>query len=771
MRTNDIQKALKPVGLLALASLCACTISGTTDPKKDRFEPPPAAEPYQPPTPEAKARKLVILHTNDEHSHLLGFSPMTEYPFDPEADGKVNPAKVAARIGKDEKTLGGMARRQYLVNKIRAESADPVLLLSAGDNTMGTVFHAAGSSGAPDYVAMGALGYDFTTLGNHEFDFGPDYLAATVRASQKMLFGGAVPILASNTYFDDVKPGGAGTDLQSLVGEGNSGAPIMPWATKRLANGLKVGFLGLMGYEAQLVAAGKGPIAFSVPQSGKKCATSADCDVGTSCTRKVCVDPLDAAGHVGAIAADAQPVVTLLREQEKVDLVVALTHLGKAEDVAVASLVSGIDVIIGGHSHDVVAPLTVTNAGGKTLIAQAGAYGTLLGQVTLSVAPNGAVSLVEEETKQLVLDGKLDTEIYAGTNLAATPPVLSPAFETALGLTGGILGPVLKGLNDALAPVLGAKLLDQVAASDHDVVGEIPFQDSNLSNLVTDASFGIVASGACLNPAAEKIIAVQANGVLRDSLRFGSPDGNGKRWTSVADIFGVLPLGASPWADSSVAAPGFPVVVFRMHPAELFVAADVGVTKGLESDSFFLSYSGMRVTFNRSFPAFDKKTFDPMSTEPGGRVTKLELGNDQAGWTTLYEYDAAKPWALRWKGIHPSTGTVTVITNLYLAGFLDAFGLSAYAADGTTKVVLPQTVMCQTMEPAPDCAGGKPALKECASLPGSVLAPSPNWKYPEVKEWGVLLKYLTSPQALGGTIPATMYAGSAPKNPRVVEVK
>jgi len=58
--------------------------------------------------------------------------------------------------------------------------------------------------------------------------------------------------------------------------------------------------------------------------------------------------------------------------------------------------VTGIDVIIGGHSHDVVAPLTVTNAGGKTLIAQAGAYGALLGQVTLSVAPNGAVSLVEE---------------------------------------------------------------------------------------------------------------------------------------------------------------------------------------------------------------------------------------------------------------------------------------------------------------------------------------------------------------------------------------
>ena len=84
-------------------------------------------------------------------------------------------------------------------------------------------------------------------------------------------FGGAVPIIASNIHFDDVT-GVNGAALASMYGEGDSGAPLVPWATKTLSNGLKIGFIGLMGYDAALVAPGKSPIAFSVPITGSECA-------------------------------------------------------------------------------------------------------------------------------------------------------------------------------------------------------------------------------------------------------------------------------------------------------------------------------------------------------------------------------------------------------------------------------------------------------------------------------------------------------------------
>ena len=469
--------------------------------------------------------------------------------------------------------------------------------------------------------------------------------------------------------------------------------------------------------------------------------------------------PENAAGHVGAIAAEAQPLVTLLREEQQVDLVVAITHLGLAEDMALAQLTTGIDAIIGGHSHDKVTPTPVNG----TVIVQAGDYGRLLGQLTLEISPEGAVSVVESESMLHEVDSSLDAEIYAGTDLLASPPVLSQSFERGLELTGAVIGPVLGGLNAALGPALGANLLDPVVASDHDIVGEVPHKDTNLMHLVTDAAFAVVAGGACINPAIQPVVAVQANGVIRESLRFGAGG-----TTTVADVFGVLPLGASPWAAPAVQAPGFPTVMFRLRPVDLFIGADIGVTKGLESDSFFLSYSGMRVHYDPSFEAFDPATFNPMGTAPGGRITKMELGNDQAGWTPIYEYDATLPWAARWAPeLNPLTGSITVITNLYLAGFLEAFGLSPRDAAGEV-MPLPATVLCQNMEPDPNCLEGRPALAPCLTLPGSTTSPV-SWRYPEVKEWGLLLKFLTA--GLGGTIPTPMYAGELPASPRVIAVE
>ncbi|EGW54296.1 thiosulfohydrolase SoxB [Candidatus Endoriftia persephonae] len=81
-----------------------------------------------------------------------------------------------------------------------------------------------------------------------------------------------------------------------------------------------------------------------------------------------------------------QTVVDAVRENEKPDVVIVLSHNGMDVDLKMASRVSGIDVIFGGHTHDgMPAPTIVKNAGGKTLVTNAGSNGKFLGVMDLDV--------------------------------------------------------------------------------------------------------------------------------------------------------------------------------------------------------------------------------------------------------------------------------------------------------------------------------------------------------------------------------------------------
>ena len=250
--------------------------------------------------------KLVILHTNDVHSRIDPF-PM---------DGSRNQGR------------GGVAARAALINKIRQESPN-VLLLDAGDIFQGTpYFNFYG--GELELKMMSMMGYDAGIMGNHDFDNG-------VEGFYKQLPHANFPILNSNYDFSD-----------TLLHDKTQPYKIFK------KDGLRIGVFGL-GIELTGLV--------NKVQYGNT----------------VYLDPI----------AKALEIEKLLKEDRQCDIVICLSHLGyrysdqKVSDVVLAKSTKYIDLIIGGHTHTFLEkPDSIRNLKGKeVLINQVGFAGINLGRI------------------------------------------------------------------------------------------------------------------------------------------------------------------------------------------------------------------------------------------------------------------------------------------------------------------------------------------------------------------------------------------------------
>ena len=264
------------------------------------------------PTAAQEELRVTFLHTSDEHSHLLPF-PLADH-----------------RPGGQGTSPGGLARLATVVEEWRsrkAEASEPVLLTSAGDHLGGTPFAWLLLEGrAPELGLMVELGYDLTTLGNHEFDYDAHRLAGYLRAAGFPEAAHRTAIVASNTRPPADHPlADVGLRRHHLLA---------------LPNGLRVGVVGLLGDEARRFVTLADPVEFD-----------------------------------DAVPA-ARSAVAELR-QAGAQLVVAVTHSGLTEDRALARAVPDIDLILGGHDHLLLEEPVVE---GSTIIVHPGAY---LRQVTL----------------------------------------------------------------------------------------------------------------------------------------------------------------------------------------------------------------------------------------------------------------------------------------------------------------------------------------------------------------------------------------------------
>jgi len=252
--------------------------------------------------------KITILHTNDTHSRLEPF-PM---------DGSRNQG------------LGGIASRGKLISKIRNEEEN-VLLLDAGDIFQGTPYFNI-YKGEPEIKAMTSLGYDATTIGNHDFDAGMESLATQLTRHANF------PMLVCNYDF-------TGTAME------NKTQPYKIFKKQKL----KIGVFGI-GIEP------KGLIPENLFGVMKY------------------LDPVQSANEV----ADQ------LKRKEGCDMVICLSHLGnkykdknQVSDEVLSKETENIDLIIGGHTHTFLdEPLVYKNKKNNDVIVnQVGFAGIILGRL------------------------------------------------------------------------------------------------------------------------------------------------------------------------------------------------------------------------------------------------------------------------------------------------------------------------------------------------------------------------------------------------------
>lgn len=271
------------------------------------------------------SQDIVILHTNDLHSHVNGFSPEAEYtPF----------------LNDNDCTRGGFARIAGFIQSEKEKYGDKLLVVDAGDFLMGTLFHSIELSHGLGLNLMHKMGYDYVAIGNHEFDFGPDSLALIISNNFN---NGAIPRLLCSNYKQSVNVSDSMLQkhfLNDVIGE---------YAiTER--NGYKIGLFALLGIDA----------VESIP---------AKYGVETYNYKKT-----------------ARRIARYMRNVEGVDLVIALSHSGvvknkkgnwKGEDIALAA-VSEIDIVISGHTHTV---MKQAGYGNNTPVVQTGTAGVYVGKV------------------------------------------------------------------------------------------------------------------------------------------------------------------------------------------------------------------------------------------------------------------------------------------------------------------------------------------------------------------------------------------------------
>ncbi|MDR3248785.1 MAG: 5'-nucleotidase C-terminal domain-containing protein [Treponema sp.] len=298
---------------------------------------------------------------------------------------------------------GGLAERATYVKEVRAANPQ-VLLIDAGDINTGPALSNMFAA-EPDFLAYNLIGYEVGTFGNHEFDGNLDKL-------QKQLAQARFPLISSNIKTADGK----------FLGDGQYLVKDYP--------GFRVGLFGITTLRTKIIASPDKSLTF--------------------------INEIDA----------AKAVVDILKNKEKADIIIGITHIGDVKEGAdhivspeLAQAVPGIDIIIDGHSHSF---FEAAKKIGGTYLVTSNEWGKYVGEGRLSVVDG---KLAGFDWKPVEINNKDATAYAADSEVAA---LIAPYKEKA---------------DLALKEVVGE-------AAEEFVFGNrlTRYQETALGNIVTDAN-------------------------------------------------------------------------------------------------------------------------------------------------------------------------------------------------------------------------------------------------------------------------------------------
>ena len=287
---------------------------------------------------ESDTKEVDVMFTHDTHSHLDSFTT--------NVDGELQ-------------EVGGFARIKTLINEQKKENPN-TLILDGGDFSMGTLIQTVYDTQAAELRMLGYLGYDVTTLGNHEFDYRSKGLANMLKAAKSS--GETIPeLVVCNVDWKGMKKTGL-NDGQKQIQSGFETYGVKDYVVIQKGD-TKIAVTGAFGKDSL------------------ECAPT--CEL-------LFKDPVEA----------VKDTVEKIKKKEKVDMIVCVSHCGtwedenKSEDELLAKNVKDIDLIISGHTHsELKEPIQHEN----TYIVSCGEYGKNIGSLSMKQNSKGRWDLSSYE--------------------------------------------------------------------------------------------------------------------------------------------------------------------------------------------------------------------------------------------------------------------------------------------------------------------------------------------------------------------------------------
>ena len=422
---------------------------------------------------------------------------------------------------------GGSVRLEQAVSAIRQEDPDAVLL-NAGDEFQGSLFWTIHKEAIVARV-LNRLEYQAFVPGNHEFDQGTTTFLKLVNALN-------MPVLAANISFAEPRPG-----MEKL----------RPWITLE-RNGRKIGIIGIANAQTPNLSSPDADTIFE--------------DEAESLRKAV--DELSARGG---------------------NIIIGLTHIGLENDRKMARSISGLDILVGGHSHSLLS---------NTLPKAEGPY------PVVEKSPEGKPVLVVTAASAGVYLGKLEVAFDAAgvpTAWKGEPLLLDDALLASLQTPGP--DKELSTMLDAFAEPVREMLKTPIGAIDAVDRNGKPLEETSVRECREgECLSGNVAADAFLFGPFEDARAVLLNG---GSLRASLPGGK----VSVGDVVATLPFQDSP-------------VMTDMPGDVLLRALENGVANYGNGEGRFLQVAGLRYAFDARRPS-------------GSRVTKAEVREKGGIWRAV----------------------------------------------------------------------------------------------------------------------------------------